>query len=305
MLRELKLGWIKWIDAVWLTSEEKEVLVSKYKVHELDIEACKEWNQRARVDNYDAYSFLILHFPKYSELKKMYKLNEFNVFLWKNFLITFRDHSWIHVDNIFEKFSNLKINTRKKDIKVSTGYILYEITQAMLEKMFRATKKITGDLKDLEWHIFDWDNNSSLVKDILIKKRNVILLKHMFKPQVSVFKQLETTVNEIYAWEMEVYFEDLEDKLEQIINEISMLHEHIESIEDTFKSMIDIKTNFVIKILTVFSAFMLPLTLITSFYWMNVTLPFSENIQFVTLLLMLSSFFMVLIYLVLRKNWKF
>jgi magnesium transporter len=65
---------------------------------------------------------------------------------------------------------------------------------------------------------------------------------------------------------MEVYFEDLEDKLEQIVNEIAILQEYIESIEDAFKSMVDIKTNFVIKILTVFSAFMLPLTLITSFY---------------------------------------
>ncbi|MBT4387506.1 hypothetical protein HOD31_02525 [Candidatus Woesearchaeota archaeon] len=65
---------------------------------------------------------------------------------------------------------------------------------------------------------------------------------------------------------MEVYFEDLEDKLEQIVNEINILHEYIESIEDAFKSMVDIRTNFVIKVLTVFSAFMLPLTLITSFY---------------------------------------
>jgi magnesium transporter len=65
---------------------------------------------------------------------------------------------------------------------------------------------------------------------------------------------------------MEVYFEDLEDKLEQIVNEINILQEYIDSIEDAFKSMVDIKTNFVIKVLTVFSAFMLPLTFITSFY---------------------------------------
>jgi len=84
-----------------------------------------------------------------------------------------------------------------------------------------------------------------------------------------------------------------------------MLHEHIESIEDTFKSMIDIKTNFVIKILTVFSAFMLPLTLITSFYGMNVDLPYADDMQFVFLLLVSSSVFMVLIYVLLRRNGKF
>jgi magnesium transporter len=65
---------------------------------------------------------------------------------------------------------------------------------------------------------------------------------------------------------MEVYFEDLEDKLDQIVNEITVLQEYIESIEDAFKSMVDIKTNFVMKLLTVFSAFMLPLTFVTSFY---------------------------------------
>lgn len=305
MLRELKIWWIKWIDAVWLKPEEKEKLIAKYNFHELDIEACMEWNQRARIDNYETYSFLILHFPKYIELKKLYELNEFSIFLWKDYLITFRKEPWNHINAIFNYYSNLKVNTRKKDIKVSTWYILYEITLAMLEKMFKVINNITNDLRNLEDEIFERDNKSFLVKEILIKKRNIIVLKHMFKPQIAVIKQLELTVNKLYAGEIEVYFEDLEDKLEQIINEISIIHERIESIEDAFKSMVDVKTNFVIKVLTVFSAFMLPLTLITSFYWMNIDLPFSENIKFVFFLIFLSLFLMVLTYLYLRKNWKF
>ncbi|MBT6778254.1 hypothetical protein HOA93_00270 [bacterium] len=104
---------------------------------------------------------------------------------------------------------------------------------------------------------------------------------------------------------MEEYFEDLEDKLEQIVNEINILQEYIDSIEDAFKSMVDIKTNFVIKMLTVFSAFMLPLTLVTSFYGMNVDLPFTENIKFIFFLLFLSSFIMVFIYVFLRKSGRF
>jgi magnesium transporter len=65
---------------------------------------------------------------------------------------------------------------------------------------------------------------------------------------------------------MEVYFEDLEDKLEQIVNEIVILEEHIDSVEDAFKTIVDINTNMIVKVLTIFSAFLLPLTLITSFY---------------------------------------
>jgi len=57
--------------------------------------------------------------------------------------------------------------------------------------------------------------------------------------------------------------------------------------------------------LTVFSAFMLPLTLVTSFYGMNVDLPFTENIKFIFFLLFLSSFIMVFIYVFLRKSGRF
>ena len=305
MIRELKINWIKWIDAVWLKSNEIEKILNKYDIHELDLEACIEWNQKARLDNYDNYSFLISHFPKYNSKKKLYELNEFNIFLWKDFLITLRNNTWTHINKIFEYYSELKITTKKKDIKVTTWYILYEITQVMLEKMFRVSNNINSDVRKIESKVFDWDDSSELVKDIMIKKRNIITLKHMFKPQIVVLKQLEFIVNKNYKWEMEVYFEDLEDKLDQIVNDITVLQEYIDSIEDAFKSIVDIKTNFVIKILTVFSAFMLPLTLITSFYWMNVDLPFAENIKFIFFLLFSSLFLMVLIYVFLRRSWRF
>jgi len=65
---------------------------------------------------------------------------------------------------------------------------------------------------------------------------------------------------------MELYFEDLEDKLEHIVNNINILEEYINSVEDSLITIININTNTTIKLLTLFSAFMLPLTLITGFY---------------------------------------
>ncbi len=83
------------------------------------------------------------------------------------------------------------------EIKISTGYILYEITQAMLEKMFNVIKNIKLDIRQLETKVFE-TGNTGLVKDIMIKKRNIVVLKHMFKPQVIVLKQLENAINEMY-----------------------------------------------------------------------------------------------------------
>ncbi|MCP4522974.1 MAG: magnesium transporter CorA family protein [Candidatus Gracilibacteria bacterium] len=304
MLQKQKIDEIKWVDGVGLSDRDIVKHLEKYKIHELDLEACLEGNQRTRVDKYEDYTFLVYHFPKYNRKTKVYELNEFNIFFNKDFLITFRQFPFSKINHIFENYGQKKVEGEEKQIKISSGYIIYEITQAMLEKMFNVIKNIKLDIRELETKVFA-TGDTSLVKDIMIKKRNIVVLKHMFKPQVAVLKQLESTVNDMYSGEMEVYFEDLEDKLDQIVSEIEILSEYIESVEDAFKTMIDIKTNFVIKVLTIFSAFMLPLTLITSFYGMNISeLPGSEK-GGVYLIMALSGAIMLFIYVFLRKKGKF
>jgi len=275
MLRQLRIKWITWIDAVNLSASEVEEVLASFDFHELDIEAVIEPNQRARIDSYDTYMFLTLHFPKYNANKKIYELNEFHIFLGKNFLITLRDFPGKYIDSIYHKYEK-KGDDDEYDIDVSSGLILYELIQEMLEKMFRVTLNVKRDISALERQVFE-KMSAPLVRNILIKKRNIIVLKHMFQPQMSVLIGLENHMKRLFDDKIEAYFEDLEDKLQKIITDIAILEEQVESVEDAFKSMIDIQTNSIIKFLTIFSAFMLPLTLITSFYGMNIDLPFQDT----------------------------
>ena len=306
MIRKLKINHIKWIDVVGASEGEKLEILNKYSFHELDVEACLEPNQRPRIDEYpeDGYSFITYHFPKFDLAKKVYVLNEFNIFFSKDYIITFRDHSFSQIDQIFNHYDGLKQTQKDKEIKFTSGYILYEITQAMLEKMFGVLKKSSMDIKNLENSVFD-KADSFLVKDIMLKKRNIAVLRNMFTPQVTTLQNIERVINKIYDWEMEVYFEDLEDKLDQIINDIKILWEQIDNVEDAFKSIIDIRTNNTVKLLTLFSAFLLPLTLITSFYGMNITLPYQESPLFIYFLITISVLVMFVLYAVLKRSGKF
>lgn len=303
MIKKLKIKWIKWIDGVNLKKQEIYRVLKKYDFHELDIEACLELNQRARVDSYDDYLFMVLHFPKYNVDTKVYELNEFNIFLWEDFLITFRYQPGNFSNTLFDKYEKLDL-AQWDELKMSPWYILYEIIEWMLLKMFKICDNIAKDIKEIEWKVFE-RINSNLVKEIMIKKRNIIVLKNMFLPQISVMKLIKLNTNKFFAWEIEEYFEDLEDKLEQIVNDIKILEEYIYSVEDSYKAMIDIKTNNVMRILAFFSAFMLPLTLITSFYWMNIKIPFANNPSFVYILLIFTLASMWFIYLFLKKKDKF
>jgi len=302
MIKELKIKWINWIDGIKLSDPAMEKILQNYNFHELDIEACTEENQRARIDVYDDYLFMVLHFPKYNEKTKIYNLNEFNIFLWKDFLITLREFEWLQIDSIFNyyKKSNLE---EDEDFKITSWYILYEIIQVMLEKMFKFIDNIKKDLKIIEKKVFE-EPKTSLVKEIMIKKRNIVIMKHMLLPQISVMRLIETQMNEMFKWEMEEYFEDLEDKISKVVNDIKVLEEYIDSVEDAFKTMIDIKTNNIMRFLAIFSAFFLPLTLITSFYWMNIKLPLQESHSTIYIIIWSITIFMISMYIYLKRKWK-
>ncbi|MDD5213161.1 MAG: magnesium transporter CorA family protein [Candidatus Gracilibacteria bacterium] len=301
-IREIDIRGITWIDGVNLDKKSIYEVVKDYDFHELDIEACLEENQRARVDKYDDYLFIIFNFPKYNSKTGVYELNEFNVFLGKDFIITFRTFEANHIDKLFAKYSKLDIED-DASLKMTTGYILYEMMQSMLEKMFKVLDNNARDLKLLEKEVFI-NTSSNLVKKIMVKKRNIIYLKHMFKPQVSVLKLVELNINNLFKGRMEVYFEDLEDKLDYIVNYLNIQEENIISIEDAFTSLINVKTNNVIKFLTLFSTFLLPLTLITSFYGMNITLPYQDNPEFFYTLFTLLTLGMVGIYFYMKSKGK-
>ena len=299
MIRELKLWNFTWIDAVDASIEEKKQIFKEHNFHELDIEATLEENQFPRVNPNIDYIFIILLFPKYNSELKWYLINEFNIFLWKNFLISFRDFNSSHIDKIFELYRKREI---KDEEKINPWYILYEMIQVMLEKMFKVISTNKKEFRQLENIIFEWASANN-VKNILIKKRNIIFLKHMFEPQVIILRQLENELNKFFKWEYELYFEDLEDKIDFIITQVKLLQERIENIEDAFRNIVDLKLNKTMAILTIFSALMLPLTLITSFYWMNIPLPYQNNANFVYGLLIICTIIMLIwLYYIKKKK---
>lgn len=296
-INTLTLNHTEWIDIVNPTPKEIDETVEKFGFHELDREAIIEEYQLARVDTYDDYIFLVLHFPKYDTKTRRYLLNEFDIFISRNYLINFRYYNSSGVDAIMDRYRDGK---HGKD-EINTGYMLYDLIDSMLDKVLKVLNRFGKDLRNLEANLFR-DVGEETISEIMVRKRNLIALKHMISPQIAVLKTLELRMNRLFKDEVEVYFENLEDKVEKIYSEIQLLQENIDSMEDTLKSIFDMQTNNTIKYLTFFSAFMLPLTLITSFFGMNIeNVPFRDNLVYVSVIATVV-IMSVLVYVL--KRWK-
>lgn len=149
-INTLVLGQAEWLDVVNPTSNEIDQIIEKYGFHELDREAIVEEYQLARVDTYDDYIFVVLHFPKYDTKSRRYLANEFDIFISRNYLINFRYYSTSSMDTIMERYSEGK---HGKDV-INTGYMLYDLIDSMLDKTLKILNRFGRDLRSLEADIF-------------------------------------------------------------------------------------------------------------------------------------------------------
>ena len=250
--------------------------MTKYSFHELDRDAILESNQYARLDAYDDYIFLVLHFPKYDPSSERYIHNELNIFISHDYLISFRYYQSSTMRRVYDRYET-DVKSGKKE---SPALILYSIIEAYLDKTMKMLERFARDLKALERELFS-ARGTDTIRNIMTKKRNIITLKHMMKPQILVLRMIESQMKNRFSEEVELYFENLEDKMNKIFSEIELLQENIDSMEDTLKSIFELESNTTIKYLTTFSAFMLPLTLLTGFFGMNIaSLPFSDHLVY-------------------------
>lgn len=286
-----------WSDYINAPIEDIEDIVVKYEFHPLDREAIIEENQYARIDTYDKYMFMVLHFPKYDPNNERYVSNEFNIFIAPEYLLTFRYYQTTTIKKLQEKYENWSPKTPYPN----TGFLLYEVIENLLEHVMKMLEKFHKDLKEIERTLFV-SNGPDLIKNIMTKKRNIITLKHMISPQIGVMKLVRVRMAFMFGDEVETYFENLEDKLDKIYSEILIIQENIDSMEDTLKSIFELKTNSTIKYLTIFSAFILPLTLITGFFGMNTVKWNFEDITIMVSIWVSMVMMIILTYIFLRKG---
>lgn len=275
-MEAIKYQKTQWIDIIHPHDEDLEYLQKKFKFHELDLEDCVSETERPKIDQYKEYVFMVLHFPVYNKRQNRFMVAELNIFLGKNFLVTLHDEILPpHVE--FREKLKESLKLRKQYLAKGTAYLLYELISEIFDYCFPLIDKVNANIRAIEKEMFDTDRVRNLLKDILIVKRNIITLRRIILPQRPVIAALEHKGNKFTSSDLEVYFDDVVDKIEKLWSNLETEKEVIEALQDTNESIISHNTNDIVRILTFFSAIMLPLTFITGVYGMNILLPFMQS----------------------------
>src|SRR5207344_564126 len=161
---------------------------------------------------------------------------------------------------------------REQLFSKGSGRLLYEVLDDLFDYCFPILDKIGHKLDALEDDVFE-GRSEEVVRDISNVKQEIISYRKIVKPERSTLRLLERHVERFLPEELELYFDDVVDAAERIWDILDNYKEVVEALESTNESVISHRQNDVLRVLTVFSVVLLPLTLITGIFGMNVRFP--------------------------------
>jgi len=293
---------LTWIYIEQTSYKDVEYLEENYHFHPLDLKDCIGITQRPKIDFYNDYLFIVFHFPQYDREQRRIRIQELNIFIGSNYIITLTNQPNNGLSEYFLEYKKkISNNPEYDELSNSSGYLLYKI----LDHLFTASQPvidIVGErLSIAEEEVFS-ENKRGVTMDLSIVRRNILTYQRLLEPQLRVIDKLVRLKKSFINPEMSVYFDDIHDGLERTWSILNSYKDTVAGLDRTNETLISQKLNDIIKTLTVISVITIVPGLIINFYGMNVNLPFAENSRAFFLISSFLIFIMVVTYYFLKRK---
>lgn len=299
---ELQCSRFVWTNIVQPNASDVQRLGEKYpQIHPLNLEDLLSQIERPKVDEEDDYLFVVLQFPVWDAAHRLSRASEVEFIVGRNYLVTVHDGS---LKPLVRTYARCELYTEERHKLVGKGAndAFYGLLDQLVDYIFPMLRKVDINIHRIEDSLFE-GNPRSIIRDIALLRRDIIALRRIVRHLVPVVEQLSNTEHPVIREDLEDYFGDTIDHLHTARDIIDEDYEVIVGLAETADTLVSHRINEVIRVLTVISVIMLPLTLVSGIYGMNINLPLSEHPDafIVVLALMVTIAVTMLLYFRKRK----
>lgn len=258
-----------WVDMERSTPEEnKNVLDSVFGFHPLAIEDCVAVSERPKIDDYDAYVFAVIHAVDYINSRHVFQTTELNLFIGRNFLVTFHDEPLRSVSVVAER-----IQKKGHALPRSPDLLAYQILDLLFDNYQPALVELSSELAALEHRVL-LGETKDVISEVVNLQSEVQRLRQIMAPQREVVaRMLHGEFPKVIRAHLTPYLRDLQDTLSRINDLADNYRDSLTATLQVHLALQQMQVNRVIKVLTVLATLALPVVAITSFYGMNFQLP--------------------------------
>jgi len=264
-IRDRKEGMVTWINVNGLHDVELlKRIGDQVGIHPLVQEDILNTDQRAKVEVYDNFLFIVLRMLYLNGDNVAIQNEQVSMVLCSNCLITFQERKGDVFDPIRDRLRKDKGRIRKMGV----DYLAYTLIDAVIDNYFALLEKVGDQLEDLEKELSERPEERSLRK-IHSLKRELILMRRSVWPLRDVVHALEREEGELITTDTVVYLRDIYDHTVRVMDAVETYRDMVSGLLELYMSSISNRMNEIMKVLTIIATIFIPLTFIAGVYGMN------------------------------------
>ena len=315
MTRKLKYKHITWVDLISPSQEEIDEVVKEYKLHALIGEELSAPSARSKVDVYDDFLYLILHFPtcqmchgepnkkSLSKIEDEDGTQEVDFIIGKDFLIT------AHYENIdavseFATIFESQLEFGRPGKELNAGHLFYAIIRQIYQSLEEGLEYINDDLRQVEKNIFS-GKEKEMVEVLANINHNLLDFRWSLKTHREILDSLDLAGRDFFGEKFTYFLHAISGEYDRIWSMLESNRETFGELRQTNESLLTIKTNEIMKFFTVMAFVTLPLTVMTQMFGINSDyLPIVNHPNGFWIILIMMAIAVAIIFLFFRiKKW--
>ena len=229
-------------------------------------------SNRSRVDSYKNYIHLVLQFPIcelcYSEKSKE-SSQEIHFIIGKDFLITLHYEFMQALNEFGQIFESLSAPNGKEHLHA--GHLFLQIQRQLYRSLDLGLDLINSELEKVKKEVFA-GKEKEMVLYLSEINQNLIDFQWSLRTHDEVLKALDLSTSDLFDENFAYYVKVLKNEYLKIWDTFKNNKAIFEDIRRTNESLLTIKTNEVMKVLTILAFTTFPLSVFTSLFGMNTEL---------------------------------
>jgi magnesium transporter len=270
-LRVLAEQPVLWIDLDDPAGPGLDALAARFAFHELAVEDCRNHPQLAKIDQFEGHTFLIANSVRVDAEGDL-RVRELDFFVGPSWIVTVHEGPSLTTEAVAARLGN--------GVKPDTpARILHALLDATLERFLPSLEWIGDTIDEIEDEILDRLDPRCLSKMFGLK-RDLIEFRRAAWAQRELLNALSRRDTTVVPAEMQIYFRDVYDHIVTALEMVESYRDLLSGVVEIYLTQAANRTNETVKALTIIATIILPLTLITGWYGMNVAnLPLASHPQ--------------------------
>jgi len=256
---------VSWISLYGLHDAEMiQKLGELFDIHSLLLEDMLNTDQRPKVAENDKLLIIILKILDFDEKTKELTSDQITLILDDNYLITLQEKEGHYFDTIRERMRKGTGRVRRK----GADYLTYVLLDTIVDNYLLNIEILGSIIEKTEGRIFI-PKQKGLIEEIYKHKTEINFLRKNIRPVKEIVHNLIENESGFIAEENMKYFRDLNDLVVQATETVEIYQIMLNDQMNIYHANLDLRANEIMKVLTVFSAFFIPLTFVAGVYGTN------------------------------------